>query len=145
MRLPRWVQLGLAIGAGLGAGGCGSDCNAEGCSPHITVTANVPDIGSARWTLTVCLNGHCESDEITSAIPGFGFGLGGWTLQPGDAGGSLLTVDGNTQTPKDGDHWSVDVVDEQGNTIVHWARAVTYQTHEQSCGATCQYASYSAN
>jgi hypothetical protein len=142
----QWAAIAVLLAAGgassslgcVGVGG-GEDCNGVGCSNTISVTAAVPPL-AGTWTVTACLNGSCGSGALTEPYQSVALEPDGgtaWVSPPGS--GWELHVWRGIEDHKDGDLFSLKVVDAAGNVIVEGERSLTYTTYEipNSCGTTC--------
>lgn len=117
---------------------CGSDeCSGGACAyENVTLTASLPSIGPATWTVTVCQNGDCKSASITSAQPQVAAG-GLIVAYAQEAGSWLLRVSAHANNPANGDKWSLKVATEAGDVVMEDERPVNYDSrHVDEC-LTC--------
>lgn len=131
-----------AVAALTGCGvldGGGTDCNLNACANRVTITATVPPIGTSKWTVEVCLNGYCDTSEITAATPVDTSVLASVELL--ETG--KLVITGDAVQPKDGDLWRVTVTDAAQQVVVQGEKAVTYENYAADSCTTCKRASFS--
>lgn len=139
MTLLRGLLL-LVLTPGLGNCGGGQDCDGAACANGVELTAPVPPTASSPWTITVCENTECVSAVLKpteDAVSSSGLII----LRANESGESRLKVGARTDSPSDGDQWSLSIVDEGGNAVFEGQQAVTYhKVGDEECG-TCESAS----
>lgn len=87
------------------------------CDSAVDITATVPPIQGATWTVKGCLDTSCDSVELDASTASAGYGL---VLAKIDSEGGIskLTCRLRGGAPIDGTSWSLSVTDGQGNVVV---------------------------
>jgi len=133
------VRLLLVAVLALWLGGCSQSVCAMGCSPNsFKVIANVPDIGGATWTATVCRNSTCGSAQLDSSHTEVNTEPGGYRLDlQQQKSGWRLMLDDLHSSFQEGDAWSLKVVDSKGNVVVQGQGKVHMTYTPIPCGGGC--------
>jgi hypothetical protein len=122
---------------------CSERCGADACTDQIEIDAAVPPMSSTSWTVTVCRNGDCVSETLTPQATSSVSGTTSVRLDTSGASPELVVV-AHPDAPKNGDVWSLKVVDAQGKTIASGQQSVMYTPYSNSPACpTCQKATVS--
>jgi hypothetical protein len=138
-----WVRLsGAFAGASLAASLALLGCSGEQCSgmlyeDRVTLSAPMPPIGGAAWTVTVCQNADCGSAEMTSTST-ITFGVS--TSYTQEQTEWVLSASMKANSPKDGDVWLLRVTDQAKAVVFEDQQAVTYETLDHGCSGTSKRA-----
>lgn len=115
--------------------GCGSeDCSGVLIMDTVHLEVGTPFVAASKWEVTVCQNSSCATAELTASNPHH-FANGLTLSYEQGTSGWRLGVTRTAESPKDGDVWSLRIVDQAGGVIFEGSRAVTYET----LGDECQY------
>ena len=146
MRLAIAGAVCLCVGAP--ALGCNTGCDAT-CANDVFVSATFTADPTALQSITICLNGACESapvDDGTASFPGNSVSFGA-SLAPlsdlccGSVGIKLEVHATAYGTLHDGDTWSVVVAGGDGAKYLNATRSVAYGD-VYGCDGVCHEASF---